>query len=604
MDFRQGDLYDFASDEAHIARAYAAAEELREFRSAAIDFAFRSHPVSLFVLRSEAEDFYKHPAISEKRLFCPQGGGSLLDGPCDGYVDWSLPGHDPGVPARMGCGFVRSDRSDLPVTACVENKDHYAKAKRSHCWMMSCPLCFNDACLRGGARIEKRLVAYADISRRKGFAVPRLKHWQLSPPQRMAVASCLTVSGFTRLSSDAIGVMKEYGMTGGLSVFHPFRLQKSESWDPSREGSPYCNWVWRVGPHFHFIGYGFLDTERFREDHGWSDPGSDASETGWVLKQIHPREEIRSVRQTVGYLLTHAGIGRAERPFPVVSAYRRGKVKKGVSAVPAPSSGGASPRVPVLDPVRARAMASLADAMSGSVSGFPSGSGPSREDLFSRRAESRALDSAVFDSIVPDRSFNICSYELVSGARYRFVACMNEYLGADYSVPSSDPPGDPDLPSDFSVRESPLGFVDYYAEHLGEMDWERLARRVYTRSFQASRFFGALRPSELRVVGVHSDRVPRSCPECGGAMGVFRGCVCGTYEPVEYRRDLKIFARASDASFVRELYEDHREALDAEGKTFLDFSLMIPHASSAVSCGLEPRPAPPRGGPPPSRPER
>ena len=77
------------------------------------------------------------------------------------------------------------------------------------------------------------------------------------------------------------------GLFAGLMVFHPWR-QKIDRWVFS--------------PHFHVILYGYLDVQQFLDDN-----------PGWLIKVIHAREEIRSVRHTIAYLETHAGLPLAER---------------------------------------------------------------------------------------------------------------------------------------------------------------------------------------------------------------------------------------------------------------------------------------------------
>ncbi len=58
---------------------------------------------------------------------------------------------------------------------------------------------------------------------------------------------------------------------------------------------------WELSPHFHNLVYGRLDTDKFR-----------LNNPGWIIKEVHPRERIRSIRHTAAYLYTHMGIGISE----------------------------------------------------------------------------------------------------------------------------------------------------------------------------------------------------------------------------------------------------------------------------------------------------
>jgi hypothetical protein len=48
--------------------------------------------------------------------------------------------------------------------------------------------------------------------------------------------------------------------------------------------------------------------------------------------------------------------------------------------------------------------------------------------------------------------------------------------------------------------------------------------------------------------------------------------------------------RTEDSDFVEELWEELKERLVLEGKTKNDFYALLPQASTAFSCGLEPKP--------------
>ena len=70
------------------------------------------------------------------------------------------------------------------------------------------------------------------------------------------------------------------------TMFNPWR-QKDGFWD--------------LSPHFHVLCYGFLKTKRSLKEN-----------PGWIIKNVHPRERIRSIRHTTSYLSTHMGLGIVE----------------------------------------------------------------------------------------------------------------------------------------------------------------------------------------------------------------------------------------------------------------------------------------------------
>jgi hypothetical protein len=85
------------------------------------------------------------------------------------------------------------------------------------------------------------------------------------------------------------------------------------------------------------------------------------------------------------------------------------------------------------------------------------------------------------------------------------------------------------------------------------------------------------------------DTVQRECQECGSPLGEYCGCM-DNYEPAVFKRRTNVFVRTEDSDFVEELWEELKERLVLEGKTKNDFYALLPQASTAFSCGLEPKP--------------
>ncbi len=254
--------------------------------------ALAEHPVTKYVKHLPVESAL-YPAISSLDL----DGGQIVNGegqegqetpvyvPRE-YLVWNMPGHDLKRPRDRGCGFIPSPNGGVVYTCCPKDHDHNLKAKKFHCWSLKCPVCMNDTALKQAVSIEKQLLAYATLTRKHGAEPGRIGHWVVSPPQEYCKRMVQTPSGYAYLTRYIQDSLVAHGATAGVTVFHPWR-QTEYQWDFS--------------PHFHILCYGRIDTTSFRKRN-----------PGWVIKKVHPRERIRSIRHTAAYLLTHSGIGLAE----------------------------------------------------------------------------------------------------------------------------------------------------------------------------------------------------------------------------------------------------------------------------------------------------
>lgn len=202
------------------------------------------------------------------------------------FISWSLPAHDLSRPERKGCGFIRAKDGTSVFAACSHDRDHYLRAKRSHCWSLHCPDCMNDTALRNGARTQDRFDAYAALIRKETGREARVSHFVISPPQEMMKLAMQTYDAYDSVVRYIEAQLMECGGIGGDFVFHPWR-QRADNWE--------------LSPHFHCLLFGFIDTRRFLRNN-----------PGWVIKKIHARERIKSVKHTMGYLQTHCGLARVE----------------------------------------------------------------------------------------------------------------------------------------------------------------------------------------------------------------------------------------------------------------------------------------------------
>lgn len=304
-------LEDYDRDSGYI-ESIIEGEALAEIEDLAVGNALMTHPITRFV-RSVPFQSTLYPAISDGYLSLYQG---ITGVKLKGYAKqdrnerksnqnggrpnlvWSLPGQND----KEGCGVRRSDSGKLPIKMCEDNPEDFIKAISNHCGSIRCGRCMNYAAMMGGVRIEDRILSPNDLRGRAVGEWDRPKHWAISPPQEWLKKVVQRSDMFSDLVDDLVKLLPLYGFETGVLVFHPWRL--------SGDGK-----LWEFSPHFHAVGFGMFDNMRLRADLAaldrreggiWNDDGRESS---WVFNQIHAGEEIRSVRHTIGYILTHAGIG-------------------------------------------------------------------------------------------------------------------------------------------------------------------------------------------------------------------------------------------------------------------------------------------------------
>ena len=216
----------------------------------------------------------------------PSGGpGAYLpEDSDDGYIRWQMPLSV--EPDEGRCSIAYED-GDLMYVSCGANYDHVLKARRLHCWSLYCRNCGNDTALRKGVEFERQILTAQALAQKSGSDLGMIRHVVVSPPQEWAKGEVQTRSGYRNLVDYIESQLTAVGATAGLMVFHPWRQHADE---------------WVFSPHFHVLLYGYLDVRTFLDDN-----------PGWLIKVIHAREEIRSVRHTIAYLETHAGLPLAER---------------------------------------------------------------------------------------------------------------------------------------------------------------------------------------------------------------------------------------------------------------------------------------------------
>ena len=192
-----------------------------------------------------------------------------------------------GTSQEKGCGFIRGPDSTVVHTACPEEYEHYIKGKRRHCWSLRCPECMNDTALRNSVEMEKELLKPKILRSKEGIDIGDIGHWVVSPPQEFARSMLQTKQDYDELTTYVQDSMQCNGALGGVTIVHPWRQNEDR---------------WVFSPHFHILCYGRIDTRRFLREN-----------PGWIIKKVHPRERIRSIRHTAAYLMTHMGLPLYEK---------------------------------------------------------------------------------------------------------------------------------------------------------------------------------------------------------------------------------------------------------------------------------------------------
>ena len=144
----------------------------------------------------------------------------------------------------------------------------------------------NDTALRNGARTQDRFDTYVNLVRKESGYTPTVSHWVVSPPQEFMKDAMQTLDSYQYVVRHIESQLMDCGAVGGDLVFHPWR-QRADRWE--------------LSPHFHSLLFGYIDTRRFRRQN-----------PGWVIKKIHAKQGVRSVKHTIGYLQTHCGLARVE----------------------------------------------------------------------------------------------------------------------------------------------------------------------------------------------------------------------------------------------------------------------------------------------------
>jgi len=519
-------------------------------------------------------------------------------------IDWSLPGQDHESAKYKNCGQIvyiptdnlseygdeygndhTFDRTPI-IASCDHDHDHYAKAKKHCCYQLSCPRCWNDAALRRAQAAEAKILSHRYLSIKRERTLEQkiadkkdlsLNHWVLSfRVDSGAVNMARTVRGYNKLREIAKSLLVEAGMKGGAMVFHPWR------WSTK-------NKQWKIGLHFHIIGYGWLNTKQFQQKY---------SPTINLIK-VHEHDEILSVYLTVAYLLTHTGIARIPKRDKdidwnkrFVAQMKRFWKMKEIREFSEEEMFKTDPNHLMdesysvnsdHDQSRLGSFYTSESNSDGFVSSFtgedqkiftdPSSFSfdlfPDDEELWAeferkhnlpsisvpKRPESRFMD-------VPDRKKELCDKDDVDDL------C--------------------DDSEDFVFGLDP--FFESSSSMLDGFNWRQFVLGAYTQKCQTITYFGAISTKNIRIFGVYKEKVHRTCPECNSAMSLYvhDGSGLKHHEDLYYVKNSPLMCRASEYQMILALYLKFKTDLDDDGHTLLDFARFVPQLVSPEDMNIRP----------------
>ena len=147
----------------------------------------------------------------------------------------------------------------------------FVKTFQKSCFRADCSTCWKKWLGRESNKSTRRIEKYENQSNKS------VKHIIISAPKWLYGKEKKV------LAKTAYAVLKEVGAEGGCMIFHPFRYNKQKMY-------------WYYSPHFHVLGFGWVDGATVAEVH---------SKQGWIIKNKGTRD---STFATLYYILSHAGI--------------------------------------------------------------------------------------------------------------------------------------------------------------------------------------------------------------------------------------------------------------------------------------------------------
>ena len=265
----------------------------------------------------ELPDYLTNPAICASRFL--DDGQQSEDGCFE--VEIGLPNGDSirerdvirwTTPAR---GTLRHNtRFVKSVLSCDEDIGHYVKTVPHHCGKLSCPACAAYEISYNATQQGIKLMSGAKYAQNDDYNDGALQHVFVSPP-KSEYYNFITWDGFQEMKKYAIKVATDAGLKGGMLIFHPYRqnginedddLPDDYEIDPDNDGNPHHA---RFAPHFHILGFGFLNpaSKDFEKQH-----------KGWIYKASQGKNRPRTLSDIItriNYVMSHVGIISEDSPY-------------------------------------------------------------------------------------------------------------------------------------------------------------------------------------------------------------------------------------------------------------------------------------------------
>lgn len=208
-----------------------------------------------------------------------------------------------------GRGNQKHETYATKIIACSDDQEHYARATFRHCSRPSCPSCAHYIITKKTPdQVKKIWTKHKELMRLGDWKNQFIQHVAVSvPPELWPLA--LTPEGKKKLDKEMREIVKQAGIVGGLYIFHSSRYGDDDDIPP--EGwTPEAGRFATFGPHYHIIGFGFIDNKNN------STTQDIEASTGWVVKSIrssskadkNPIKGPADVSAIIYYLKTHASL--------------------------------------------------------------------------------------------------------------------------------------------------------------------------------------------------------------------------------------------------------------------------------------------------------
>ncbi|NMJ87076.1 MAG: hypothetical protein EX285_04470 [Thaumarchaeota archaeon] len=173
------------------------------------------------------------------------------------------------------------------------NNQAYVKTYALSCFRSSCEKCWYTWSVREANRGTHKIQTYQKITTTKYRKNPA-KHIVISVPKKDWDLD------YNKLKKYARNILKTNNIKAGCMIFHPYRLMEKP-----KDGfiDDIQEWYW--SPHFHIIGFGWMDDDIVNDTY---------HQTQWVISNLGTRDSVYS---TFSYQLSHCGIA------PVIARGRR-----------------------------------------------------------------------------------------------------------------------------------------------------------------------------------------------------------------------------------------------------------------------------------------